>query len=456
MSTPLQASGQPAQLPTGSGGITDVDTIPNTDTRSPIRMGFWVLIVGFGLFMLWASVAPLDEGVAASATVSIETRRKTIQHLQGGVIQSLNAREGQQVTKGDVLLVLDDGTARATHEAIRQNYLVQRALEARLLAELADQSTIQFHPDLLEAKDAQAVQHMRVQQQLFTARRSAVNSEIAAAEQAIVGLEGQIGGLTRMLESKRAQSVLQTSQLGNVTALANEGFAPRNQALQLEQAQAELRSSLAELETNVQRTRSAIAESRLRIAQRKQEYLKEVSTQLADVRREVQANQERLAAVRADLGRTQIKAPVSGQVVGLAAAGNGGVVTPGQRLLDIVPVGETLLLDAKINPNVIDRIKVGDPVEVRFSAFANTPQLVVHGKIVSLGGDALTEQVGSTAISYYLARVEITKAGMKVLGDRVLQPGMQAEVLLKTGERTLLTYLLHPLTKRVAAAMTEE
>jgi membrane fusion protein, protease secretion system len=445
-----------ALAPAKANEIADVDALPKTDTASPIRLGFWVLIVGFGLFMLWAAFAPLDEGVAAPATVSFETRRKTIQHLQGGVVRALHAREGQQVKQGDVLVVLDDAAASATHQAIRQNYLVQRALEARLEAELTEQPTIKYHADLLGATDPLAQQHMRVQQQVFEARRSAKASEIAAAEQSIVGLQGQVAGLNRMLESRRAQSVLQSSQLSSVKALAEEGFAPRNQALQLEQAQAELRSSLADLETNVQRTQSGIAETRLRIAQRKQEYLKEVSSQLAEVRREVQGNEERLAAVRADLERTQIRAPVDGQVVGLMLAGVGGVVTPGQRLMDVVPRGESLLLDVKVPPNVIDRVKAGSEAEVRFTAFANSPQLVVHGRIVSLGGDALSEQVGNGTISYYLARVEITREGLKALGDRVMQPGMQADVLLKTGERSLLTYLLHPLTKRVAAAMTEE
>lgn len=436
--------------------VTDVELAPKTDTRGPIRLGFWVLVVGFGLFMAWAAFAPLDEGVAASATVSIETRRKTIQHLQGGVVQAVEVKEGQQVKQGDVLVILDDATTRATYEAIRQNYLVQRALEARLEAELTRSPTIKFHPDLLAAKDTLAGQHMRVQQQVFEARLASKRAEIAAAEQSIVGLQGQAAGIARMLENRRSQMSLQASQLGNVKQLAEEGFAPRNQALQLEQAQAELRSSIADLETNVQRIHSSVAETRLRIAQREQDYLKEVSTQLADVRREVQANQERLAAVSADLGRTQIKAPVTGQVVGLVVSGVGAVVTPGQRLMDIVPRGESLLLDAKLPPAVIDRVKVGDPVEVRFNAFANSPQLVVHGKLVSLAGDALTEVIGNTPITYYLARVEITPEGLKALGERAMQPGMQAEVLIKTGERSLLAYLLHPLSKRIAAAMTEE
>ena len=224
----------------------------------------------------------------------------------------------------------------------------------------------------------------------------------------------------------------------------------------LQQQQAELRGSLADIETNVQRSLSSIAETRLRIAQREQEFMKEVSERLADLQREVEANQERLLAITQELERMQIRAPVAGQVLGLAINGPGAVVTPGQKLLDIVPQGESLLLDARIPTHVIDRIKVGDVTEVRFSAFANAPQLVVLGRLVSLSADAVTEHLPTGSMSYFLGRVELTPDGKKALGDRVLQPGMSAEVLVKTGERSLLTYLLHPLTKRIAAAMIEE
>lgn len=440
-----------------SGDVTDVESLgPQTDTRSPIRLGFWVLIVGFGLFMLWAAYAPLDEGVSAPATVSVETRRKTIQHLQGGVIKQLKAREGQEVKQGDVLVVLDDAAVRATFEAIRQNYLSQRSLEARLVAEATDQRTITFHADLMAANDPVSQQLMTVQQQVMNSRRAAQGAELSAAEQSVTGYEAQIAGLKQMLESRRMQATLQSRQVADVKRLSEEGYAPRNQALQLEQQQAELKSSVADLETNIERTRSGIAELRLRIAQRKQEYLKEVTSQLADVRREVQANQERLAAISNELDRMVVKSPVDGQVVGLGLSAAGGVVTPGQRLMDIAPRGEGLLLDAKVPPTVIDRIKAGDMAEVRFNAFANSPTLVVHGKVVSLASDSINEQVGAGVVSYYLARVALTPEGLKALGDRAMQPGMQAEVLIKTGERSLLTYLLHPLTKRIASAMTEE
>lgn len=452
----------PSASPTGRNGaiptdVVDADEIElKTDTRPVMRLGFWILLVGFGLFLAWAATAPLDEGVAAPATVSIETRRKTVQHLQGGVVQRVLVKESAEVRKDDVLIVLDDAATRAAYEAIRQNYLAQRALESRLLAEVTGATTIGFHADLQRSNDAVAAQQMTVQQQVFTSRKASQAAEIAAARQSISGLEGQIAGLQQVLVSRRAQAAVQARQLANVQKLADDGFAPRNQALQLEQVQADLASTMAELQSSIERTTSAIAETKLRIAQREQDYTKEVTSQLAEVRREVQANQERLAAITADLGRTQVRAPVDGQVIGLAIPGPGSVVTPGQRLLDVAPRNEHLLLDAKVPPHVIDRIKAGDPVEVRFSAFADSPTMVVHGKVASLAHDALTEQLGSMILTYYLARIEITPDGMMALGSRTLQPGMTADVLIRTGERTLLTYVLHPLTKRIAAAMTEE
>jgi len=438
--------------------VTDVEAVElQTDTRGPARLGFWVLVVGFGLFLAWAAWAPLDEGVVAPATVSVEMRRKTIQHLQGGVIKEVAVGEGQRVRKGDTLVVLDDAAVRASFETIRQNYLAQRALESRLLAEATGKAAIDFHADLQRADDAVAQQLMAVQRQVLASRQAALRAEMAAGQQSITGYENQAAGLEQMLASRRQQAQIQSRQLTSLQALSAEGFAPRNQALQMEQQQAELNASMTDLQTNTQRARSAALEVRLRLTQRQQEYLREVSGQLAEVRKEVQANQEKLVAVSAELGRMVITSPVDGQVVGLALAqAGGGVATPGQKLMDIVPEGETLLLDAKVPPQVIDRIKAGENAEVRFSSFADSPTLVVHGRLVSLAGDAMSEQVGAGVVTYYLARVELTPEGVKALGGRNLQPGMPAEVLIKTGERSLLTYMLHPLIKRVAAAMTEE
>lgn len=455
MSTPSPLSSGVLTPPAGPDVVDAKEVERLSDTRGPIRMGFWVLIVGFGLFMLWAAFAPLDEGVSAPAVVSVESRRKTIQHLQGGVVKQVLVRETSEVKAGDVLIVLDDAVPRAQQEAVRQAYLSQRALESRLLAELSGAATVTFHPDLAAAGEGVAAQHIAVQRQLFSARRAAQAADFAAAEQAIAGMEANIAALRQMVGNRRAQQALQNQQSSAVRTLADEGFAPRNQALQLEQAQAELRTSIADMESQIGRLQSSIAEGRLRIAQRRGEYLREASAELANVQRDVEANQERLAATTLELQRTQIRTPVTGQVLGLAVSGVGGVVQPGQHLMEILPSGERLRLDVKVPPHVIDRVKVGDEVEVRFSAFAATPHLVVLGKLVQLAGDAVTEQMGATVQTYFSGRVELTPEGLKALEGQTVQPGMTAEVLIRTGERSLLTYMLNPLLKRVWAAMTE-
>lgn len=413
--------------------ITDVNPVndfdAHADTNGPIRLGFRVLVIGFGGFLLWSALAPLDEGVSSPASVSIETRRKTIQHLNGGVVRSVAVKEGQWVREGEVLLELDAGVSKANFEAVRQNYMAQRATESRLLAELKGASKIEFHPDLMKAKNDPLVQqHMQTQQQLFNSRRAAY--------------QAQVSGMATMIESRKAQGAFQAQQVQSIRELAAEGYASRNQLLQLEQSQAELRTVTTDLQTNYARVQ--------------QEYIKELSSQLADVRREVQSGQEKLQAVTDELSRTQLRSPVDGQVVGMTVTSTGGVVTPGQRLMDIVPKGEALLVDAKIPPHVIDKVHAGAMVDVRFSSFANSPQLVLEGRLASVSSDVISEQTAMGVMSYYLGRVEITPEGIKELGKRVMQPGMPAEVLIKTGERSLLTYLMHPLTKRLAASMKEE
>jgi len=427
------------------------------DTRSIIRLGFWTLIVGLSAFFLWAGFAPLDEGVPISATVSIETKRKTIQHLNGGIVEKVVVQEGQQVKAGDLLVELNEGNTRANFESIRQNYLAQRATESRLQAEVSGQAQIEFHPDLMVAvNDPIVKQHIATQTQLFTARRNALQSELSALKENIAAMTAQLAGIDSQLISRKLQADKQSEQLKNIRDLAREGYAPANNVLQMEQTQAELRALFADLKASKLKTQRAIAEMHMREAQRTQESLKESAAQLAEVRKEVQAGKEKLSASGDELARVKITAPVDGQVVGITIASVGGVVTPGQKLMDIVPDSEGVVLDAKIQPQLIDRVKPGDTASVRFSSFAHSPQLVVDANVRSISKDAVMETTPAGNVAYYTARVQITAEGLKQLGQHNLQPGMPAEIVIKTGERSLLTYLLHPLLKRVAGAMTEE
>ena len=388
--------------------------------------------------------------------VAIDTKRKAVQHLSGGIIKEVLVREGQVVQEGEVVIRLDEAVARANFEAVRQRYLGLRAMQGRLLAEQRRANAVSFHPDLKAAQSDPLIrQQMVTQEQLFRARQEALRADLQSIEESVQGLQAQLTAYETMLVSRRSQLALLEEELSNTRGMVKEGYAPRNRQLELERMVADSNASIADLIGNTVRARRSIGELRQRVIVRQQEYRKEVEAQLAEVTREVLGDAEKFVAVKADMERLEIKAPVAGQVVGLAVQTVGGVIQPGQKLMDVVPVDQALLLEAQVAPNLIDKVHAGLPVDIRFSSFAHSPQLVVQGKVVSVSGDLLSDPQ-NPQISYYLARVGVTPEGVKTLGARQMQPGMPAEIIIKTGERSMLTYLLHPLTKRLAASMKEE
>ncbi len=366
------------------------------DTRSPVRLGIWILLVGFGGFLLWAAFAPLDEGVPCQGIVSIATKRKVVEHLRGGSIEKVHVREGQMVRQGDLLVTLERQPAKARFDEAHQHYLGIRATADRLHAELRGARSITFHPDILNDPDRELAQrNMSNERQLFISRQTTIN--------------------------------LLNAQLAGITSLVKEGYAPMSQQRELELKISEFKSATA--------------------------------SQLAQMLLEVEADAVKSKVLAAELADTEIRSPASGQVVGLQVQTVGAVVQPGQKIMDIVPSNEGLLIDAKVAPHLIDSIQKGLPVDVSFSSFSHSPQLVVQGVVESVSKDIITEpqmnpmQPGAT---YYLARVTVTPQGMRSLGHRQMQPGMPVIVVVKTGERSLLVYLIDPLIKKIMVSMKEE
>lgn len=451
--TVLKSLSSPNPMAPPSKDATDLE--PASDLGRAGRFGLWALAVGFGGFLLWAALAPLDEGVPSQGYVAIDTKRKTVQHLSGGIVKEVLVGEGDKVTEGQLLIRLDDATAKANFEAIRQRYLGLRAMQARLEAEQTGSVSISFHPDLRAAAgDPLIRQQMLNQELLFQSRKSALRADLQGIEESIQGQQGLSQAYEGMMENRRNQLSLLNEELGNTRGLVKEGYVPRNRQLELERQVSESSSAIAELQGNTVRTKRATAELRQRAIARQQEYRKEVESQLSDITREVLSDAGKFLALKDDLARTEIRSPASGQVVALIAQTVGGVVGPGQKLLDVVPANESLVLETRVVPHLIDSVHAGMPVDVRFSSFARSPQLVVQGKVLSVSGDLLTDP--QNGMAYYLARVVVTPEGLKTLGKRQMLPGMPVEVVLRTGERSMLTYLLHPLTKRIAASMTEE
>ncbi|MFL9609874.1 HlyD family type I secretion periplasmic adaptor subunit [Methylobacillus sp. Pita2] len=423
------------------------------------RLGFIILLLGFGGFLAWAALAPLDEGVPTEGVVTVEGRHKTVQHLNGGIINQLMVHEGQAVQAGDVLFTLDATASKARFDEVRQRYLGLLAQESRLLAEKLGAGSIVFHEELIKQQGDPYVQQLMLNQsQLLRARQQALRADVEAMRESIQGQQALIEGYQGVAGSYQSQLELLTQQLAGIRQLVSEGFAPRNQQNELEQKLAQTYGMIATNDSNILRSRKAILELQQRITAREQTEKKEIDTEMAQVKLAVQADAEKYKPLWDELQRITVTAPVSGQVVGLQVHTVGAVIQPGQKIMDIVPFDEPLILDARIPPHLIDKIHTGQDADVRFSSFSNTPQLLLEGQVKTVSSDLLVDPGtgGQAPSNYYLARINITEDGMKTLGDRRLQPGMPVQVVIRTGERTLLTYLMHPLVKRIAASMKEE
>lgn len=432
------------------------EDLPEADASRPMRVGLWALVLGLGGFLVWAAYAPLDEGVPTSASVVVDTKRKPVQHLTGGILSEVLVREGQTVKAGEVVARLNASTSRANYESVRQHYMGLSAMESRIMAEQQGAQVIVFPEEVLGTADPMVQQQVDTQRQLFQSRRRALQAELEGIRASVAGQAAMAEGYQGQLKSSQRQLALLREELKGIKSLVKEGYAPRSRQLELQRDAAAIQGQILELQGNITRTGRDIAELNARAVQRQQEYRKEGDEQLAQIRLELQADREKFKAVAEELERVDLRAPVDGQVVALEVQSVGAVVQPAQKIMDIVPFDEPLLLEAQLPPQVIDRVAPGQAVDVRFSAFAHTPALVVEGRLESVSGDLVSTETPNGPVSYYLGRVSITPTGMEALGNRVMHPGMPAEAIIKTGERSLLTYILHPLTKRVAAAMKEE
>lgn len=414
------------------------------------------LLVGLTVLALlaWIAFAPLDEGVPAGGQVVVDTRPKPVQHLTGGIVLQVLVKEGDAVKAGQPLVRLDTAATAAVHEAVRQRYYALRAAQGRLEAERDGRGVIAWHRDLKAAGAAAAQAHMQTQQTLMASRSAALAAELGALSESAQAQQAVLRSTETMLQGRQAQQGLIQEELDNTRPLVQAGYAPRNRLLELQRQQAEAETLIAELRGQRERAERALAEIAQRRLQRQNEFRRDVQQQLSEVLRDVDADAQRLQAAEQEAQRTEIVAPVAGQVLGLAVQAAGSVVQPAQKLMDIVPDGEGLLIEARVQPHLADRIRVAQPVDVRFSAFSHTPQLLLHGEVVSLSADALHDP--ATQTSYFLARVALAPDAATVLGQRNLVPGLPAEVVFRTGERSLLTYWLHPLIKRMAWSMKEE
>jgi len=418
--------------------------------------GGWVLLfIGVGGFLLWAGFAPLDQGVTAPGQVVVTGNRKTVQHLSGGIVAKILVKEGDTVKAGQPLLLMDTTLARTQLEIARAQWTVARAVEARLVAERDGRDKVVFPADLTnDPTNPNLLQATTLQARLFETRRRTLRNELATLEESIAGLRAQIGGLEASKAAKEEQLKLLREELRNQRELAAEGYLPRNRVSEQERLFAQLSGQLSEDIASIARARSGIAELKMRAIGRENEYRQQAESQLTDMQKEVNALVSRMQALRFELENTEVRAPVDGIVVGLQIHTAGGIVQGGAPLMDIVPQGEPLRIDANVPTQFIDKVHPDLEVDVLFPAFSQKLTPHIDAKVHNVSADVLTD--ARTGVPYYKAEVIVTPEGMKKLKDHQIKAGMQAEVFIRTGERTAFNYLIKPISDRIRSAMTEE
>lgn len=419
------------------------------------RIGYIVLFLTFGVFGTWAALAPLDSAALAPGVVTVKTYRKTIDHLEGGIIRELLVRDGDRVQAGDPLIVLGDTQIRAELETIRSQLMAYEAMEARLLAEREDLGQIDFETAAVtDMSDLRAVAAQQNELAIFNARRVARLGETEVLEKRIVQLEEQIRGLQSVIASKRSLVSSFDEEIGDLSELLAEGFVDKQRLREQQRSLFRLKAEIADHESSIAQAKLEIGETELQILQLNKDFNKEVVNELAEVQTRIYELREKLTAARDRMSRTVIRAPESGMVLGMQVHTIGGVIRPATPVLDIVPGSQELVIEAQISPIDIDRVAPGKLADIRFSAFKNATTPVIEGRLTRVSADRLVNE--DTGQPYYLGRVELTEQGRRDLGDLLLVPGMPAEVLINTGERTLLEYLIQPATNAFARSLIED
>lgn len=440
--------------------VVSHDVLPltvETDPGAYSRLGWTMVIVVTVAFLIWAFWAPLDKGSPMPGTVVKESNRKTIQYLQGGTVQDILVKDGDVVKAGQVLVRMNPVTAKSVLDITIAQYLVARAAEARWKAELAGKSSVPLPAALNDYRDDPRLGGvMLLQNQLLESRASSLRTELSAMDEIVAGLRSQIAGIEESRQNKRAQLVSLKEQLENMRDLAKDGFVARNRYLEMQRAFEQLNGAIAEDTGNIGRSTKQISETVMRKAQRTSEYQKEVRTMLADVSKEADALKARIDGQSFDLAAAEIKSPVDGVVTGSSLFTRGGVVGSNTKIMEIVPTDDAYVVEGQLPVNLIDKVHVGLPVEMSFVAFNSNRTPHIAGEVIQVAADRTVEE--RTGMPYYKVRARVSPEGAKVISAKKLAivSGMPVEVMIKTGERSMMSYLLKPVFDRAKSSMSED
>lgn len=398
------------------------------------------VLLAMAVFLGWAMFAPLDAGTAMPGNVVVAGYRKAVQHPSGGVVSKVLVGEGSKVRQGEVLLRINPLETEATVANLEQEYVNLLVSESRAKAELLGRP-VSWDPELSKFNTAKVTEAKGIQLRLYAMRQAQFHEQVR-------GLQSQIAGLSGAIASHRVQLNTLSQELTNVEELAREGFVPKAQVNTTLRTKVDQEAALGTAEAQVGKTRSEIAEVH-------STFQSEVAKELAELQKNRETIATKLQAARFAQSLSEIRAPVSGTVVGLKVFTEGGVIAGGEVLMEIVPTEGKLVVEAKLAPTVIDTVQEGQLADIRFTSFNQSTTPVVQGVVRSVGVDKIEPKAGEEGEGYYLAQIETTPEALRILGSLRLQPGMPADVIIKRGQRTFMSYLLKPLTDKLAGAFKD-
>ncbi len=422
---------------------------PRRDIRRAAIAGVGTFALLFGTVGLWAATAPLAGAVIASGKVVVESNVRRIQHPSGGVVAEIRVKDGDHVKAGDLLVKLDETHAKASLALIEIELRRFQARKARLEAERDGKAGIVVPQELAErAGEPAVIQALESEQTLFRTRRGAAEVQRSQFRERITQSREEIRGLAAQIEAKRAQAVLIRQELDGVEKLCDQNLVTLSRLTALQREASRLAGEEGSLTSDTARVKGRIAEIELQILQIDEDLRREVTTELRDVEGKIADLSERRVAAVDQLARVEMRAPQDGIVHQSMVHTIGGVIGPAEQIMLIVPETDGLVVEARIEPAMIDRLRVGQAVVLRFPAFdsATTPGL--HGRLIQVTADSTTDE--KTGVSFYTARVGLEQAEVRRLDGKALLPGMPVEAFIQTRMRTALAYLVKPLEDQLA------
>jgi HlyD family secretion protein len=422
--------------------------------RKFLRTGYIAIGLLFLAFIAW-TIAPLQGAVIATGTVIVESKPKVIQHLDGGIVAEIPVQNGTQVKSGDVLMRLDPTIIDANQGLVTTRLREAQARVARLEAERDKARTITFPADLMaDMSDPAVAKAVDGQQKLFDARRGAATGLVQQLSQRIDQSEDQIEGLNALIRSKRTQVDLIKAELVDLQRGLEKGVVTRTRFSAVQREQARIEGEMANHRADIARINNSISELETQILQLRKDRLEQVLTELRTAQTELSDLREQSVTATDQRRRVDVLSPVDGYVHNILVNTVGGVVAPGQEIMQVIPNSDRLIIEAQVQPGDIDMIYTGQVARLRMSSFNMRTTPEIGGVVLQSSPDRLIDPV--TGLPYYTARVEIPEEELKYLNGQQLVPGMPAEVYLQTEKRSVFSYIMKPAVDAMSRGMREE